>query len=296
MRVGVIGMGSMGMGAALSLLRAGHAVTGCDMRDTARAEFAAAGGAAVATTADIPDGTEALLVLVVNAQQTEAALFGEAGAATRLAPGAVVISSATMAPDSARALAARAEAMGLLWLDAPVSGGATKAREGAMTVMASGSAAAFAAAQPALDAIATKVWRLGDAVGIGATVKVVHQLLAGVHIAVAAEAMALGIRAGAEPQALYDVVTSAAGNSWMFENRMARVLTGDDAPRSAVDIFVKDLGLVTDMARGLDFPVPLAAQAQQLFTAARAMGQGQRDDGFVIRVWQALTGIALPGE
>ncbi len=296
MRVGVIGMGSMGMGAALSLLRAGHAVTGCDMRDTARAEFAEAGGTAVATTAEIPAGTQALLVLVVNAQQTEAAVFGEAGAAARLAPGGVVISSATMAPDSARALAARAEAMGLLWLDAPVSGGATKAREGAMTVMASGSHAAFDAAQPVLDAIATKVWRLGDAVGIGATVKVVHQLLAGVHIAVAAEAMALGIRAGAEPQALYDVVTSAAGNSWMFENRMARVLTGDDAPRSAVDIFIKDLGLVTDMARSLDFPVPLAAQAQQLFTAARAMGQGQRDDGFVIRVWQALTGIALPGD
>jgi 3-hydroxyisobutyrate dehydrogenase-like beta-hydroxyacid dehydrogenase len=82
----------------------------------------------------------------------------------------------------------------------------------------------------------------------------------------------------------------------MFENRMARVLTGDDAPRSAVEIFVKDLGLVNDMARGLNFPVPLAAQAQQLFTAARAMGQGGADDGFVIRVWQALTGIDLPGD
>ena len=162
--------------------------------------------------------------------------------------------------------------------------------------MGSGSAAAFGAAEPVLGAIATKVWRLGDEPGIGATVKVVHQLLAGVHIAVAAEAMALGIRAGADPQALYDVVTSAAGNSWMFENRMARVLTGDDAPRSAVDIFVKDLGLVTDMARGLDFPVPLASQAQQLFTAARAMGQGTKDDGFVIRVWQAMTGIKLPGD
>ncbi|MBR0655311.1 L-threonate dehydrogenase [Plastoroseomonas arctica] len=296
MRVGVIGMGSMGMGAALSLLKAGHTVTGCDMREAARAEFAAAGGAAIASAAELPKGTEALLLLVVNAQQTEAAIFGESGAAAHLAPGAVVISSATMAPDSARALASRAEALGLLWLDAPVSGGAAKAREGAMTVMASGSAAAFDAAQPVLDAIATKVWRLGDAVGIGATVKVVHQLLAGVHIAVAAEAMALGIRAGANPQALYDVVTSAAGNSWMFENRMARVLTGDDAPRSAVDIFIKDLGLVTDMARSLDFPVPLAAQAQQLFTAARAMGQGQKDDGFVIRVWQALTGIKLPGD
>ncbi|MDB5383844.1 MAG: Phosphogluconate dehydrogenase, binding domain protein [Rhodospirillales bacterium] len=296
MRVGVIGMGSMGMGAALSLLKARHEVTGCDMRESARVEFTEAGGAAISTAAELPDGTEAVLVLVVNAAQTEAALFGEGGAAPRLAPGAVVISSATMAPDSARALAARAEATGLLWLDAPVSGGAAKAREAAMTVMASGSAAAFESAQPVLDAIATTVWRLGDAVGIGATVKVVHQLLAGVHIAVAAEAMALGIRAGADPQALYDVVTSAAGNSWMFENRMARVLTGDDAPRSAVDIFIKDLGLVTDMARSLDFPVPLAAQAQQLFTAARALGQGQRDDGFVIRVWQALTGIALPGD
>jgi 3-hydroxyisobutyrate dehydrogenase-like beta-hydroxyacid dehydrogenase len=213
-----------------------------------------------------------------------------------MAKGGVIISSATMAPDAARALAAKADAAGLLFLDAPVSGGAVKARAGEMTVMGAGSDAAFTKAAPVFDAIATKVWRLGSEIGIGATVKVVHQLLAGVHIAAAAEAMALGIRAGADPQALYDVVTSAAGNSWMFENRMARVLTGDDAPRSAVEIFVKDLGLVNEMARGLNFPVPLAAQAQQLFTAARAMGQGGADDGFVIRVWQALTGIALPGD
>jgi len=294
MKVGVIGLGSMGMGAALSCLRAGLDVTGCDPRDVARTEFTAAGGRAVGGAEALPQGSEAVVVLVVNAAQTEAAVFGAAGCAPRLAPGAVVISSATMAPDDARRLAALAVSRGLRWLDAPVSGGAAKAREGAMTVMASGAPEAFDAARPVLDAIATKVWRLGDAPGIGATVKVVHQLLAGVHIAVAAEAMALGIRAGADPRMLYEVVTSAAGNSWMFENRMARVLDGDDAPRSAVEIFVKDLGLVTDMARGLSFPVPLAAQAQQLFTAARALGQGGKDDGFVIRVWQALTGIALP--
>jgi 3-hydroxyisobutyrate dehydrogenase-like beta-hydroxyacid dehydrogenase len=285
MRVGVIGLGSMGMGAALSLLRAGVAVTGCDPRAAARDEFSAAGGAAVAKASDLPAGMDALVVLVVNAAQTEAAVFGPDGAAPRMAQGGVIISSATMAPDAARALAAKADAAGLLYLDAPVSGGAVKARAGEMTVMGAGSEAAFAKAAPVLDAIATKVWRLGSQIGIGATVKVVHQLLAGVHIA-----------AAADPQALYDVVTSAAGNSWMFENRMARVLTGDDAPRSAVEIFVKDLGLVNDMARGLNFPVPLAAQAQQLFTAARAMGQGGADDGFVIRVWQALTGIDLPGD
>jgi len=269
MRVGVIGLGSMGMGAALSLLRAGLQVTGCDPRAAARDEFIAAGGAAVAKASDLPAGMEALVVLVVNAAQTEAAVFGADGAAPRMAKGGVIISSATMAPDAARALAAKAEAAGLLYLDAPVSGGAVKARAGEMTVMGAGSEAAFAKAAPVLDAIATKVWRLGSEIGIGATVKA---------------------------QALYDVVTSAAGNSWMFENRMARVLTGDDAPRSAVEIFVKDLGLVNDMARGLNFPVPLAAQAQQLFTAARAMGQGGADDGFVIRVWQAITGIDLPGD
>lgn len=296
MRVAVIGLGAMGMGAAKSCLRAGLATTGCDLRQAARAAFAAAGGAVCAAPAELPAGLDAVLLLVVNAAQTEAALFGEAGGAGRLAPGGVVISSATMAPADARRLARQAAARGLLWLDAPVSGGAAKAEAGEMTVMASGSEAAFARAAPVLAAVAGKVWKLGAEPGIGATVKVVHQLLAGVHIAVAAEAMSLGIRAGADPRQLYDVVRSAAGTSWMFENRMARVLEGDDTPRSAVDIFVKDLNLVAEMAHGLDHPVPLASQALQLFTAASAMGHGRADDGFVIRVWQALTGIALPGE
>jgi putative dehydrogenase len=295
MRVAVIGLGAMGMGAAKSCLRAGLSTAGCDLREGARAEFAAAGGSAHATPAELPDGLDAVQLLVVNAAQTEAALFGPEGCAGRIVPGGVIVSSATMSPSDARRFAEAAQAGGLLYLDAPVSGGAAKAASGEMTVMASGSAAAFARAKPLLDAVATKVWELGADAGIGATVKVVHQLLAGVHIAVAAEAMSLGIRAGADPRQLYDVVTSAAGNSWMFENRMARVLEGDDAPRSAVDIFVKDLNLVGEMARSLDHPVPIASQALQLFTAASAMGHGRADDGFVIRVWQALTGIPLPG-
>ena len=293
MRVGVIGLGAMGMGAARSLLRAGHDVTGCDLSQAARETFAAAGGAACASASDLPHGTEAVVILVVNAAQTEAAAFGESGCAARLAPGAVVISSATMSPADARRLAAMGESRGLLWLDAPVSGGAAKAAEGAMTVMASGSSVAFAKARPVLDAVAGKVWELGAEPGIGATVKVVHQLLAGVHIAVAAEALSLAARAGADPRQFYEVVTSAAGNSWMFENRMARVLEGDDAPRSAVDIFVKDLGLVAELAGDLNHPVPLAAQARQLFTAASAMGHGRADDGFVIRVWEAMTGMRV---
>ncbi|CAA9225489.1 MAG: Uncharacterized oxidoreductase YgbJ [uncultured Acetobacteraceae bacterium] len=297
MRVAVIGLGSMGMGAALNLLRApGLEVSGVDPREAARVEFAAAGGTAAARAADLPDGIEAVLVLVVNAAQTEAALFGPEGAAPRCAPGSVLIVSATMAPDDARRLAARAADSGLLYLDAPVSGGAAGARAGAMTVMASGSEAALARARPVLDAVATKVWHLGEAPGLGSTVKVVHQLLAGVHIAVAAEAMALGIRAGVEPRTLYEIVTGAAGNSWMFENRVPHVLDADETPRSAVDIFVKDLGLVGDLARSVAFPTPLAAQAHQLFVSARAQGHGGKDDAFVIRAYQALSGIRLPGE
>jgi 3-hydroxyisobutyrate dehydrogenase len=295
MQVGVIGLGTMGMGAALNLVKHGHAVHGCELREAARAELTAAGGQAVARAADLPQELEALIVFVVNAAQANEVLFGEDGGVGRLKRGTVVLCCTTVAPEAARALARRLEERELLMLDAPVSGGSVAARGGTMTVMASGPEAAFARAQPVLDAIAGKVWRLGDAAGAGSTVKMVNQLLAGVHIAAAAEAMALGIRAGADPQALFDVITTSAGNSWMFQNRVPHVLAGDDSPLSAVNIFVKDLGIVLDQARSLTFPLPLAATAHQLFLAAAAGGHGGRDDAFVIRVWEALTGIALPG-
>ncbi len=285
----------MGGGAAASALRAGLDVTGVDPSPAGRAKL---GNRAVARGADLPEGQGAALVLSVSAAQAEAALFGPEGAVQRLAPGAVVVCSATMAPADAIRLAARAAALGLLYLDAPVSDGALAAREGRMTVMASGADAAFAAAQPLLDTVAGppggKVWRLGDRPGRGAAMKVVHQLLAGVHIAAAAEAMAL--QAGLVAEKVYGVVTSAAGNSWMFQNRMAHVLAGDDTPLSAGDIFVKDLSLVEAMARELALPVPLAAQALRMFVAQRALGHGGLDDSCVIRVWQRLTGCKLPGK
>jgi putative dehydrogenase len=294
MDVGVIGLGSMGMGAALNLVRKGHAVTGCDLRAPVREELVAAGGRAVARAADLPDGLGAVVVLVVNAAQAEQVLLGPDGCLPRLAPDGVVLCCVTMAPEAARTLGALLAERGVAMLDAPVSGGAAGAKAGRLTVMGSGPAAAFERAQPVLDAIAAKVWRLGDAHGAGSTVKMVNQLLAGVHIAAAAEAMALGIRAGADPQTLFDVITTSAGNSWMFQDRMPHVLAGDDTPRSAVSIFVKDLGIVLDQARSLTFPLPLAAAAHQLFLAAAAAGHAGADDAFVIRVWEALAGIALP--
>jgi 3-hydroxyisobutyrate dehydrogenase len=295
MKVGVVGLGTMGMGAALNLIKHRHEVHGGELRESARAEFKAAGGHAVARTADLPADLEALIVFVVNAAQANDALFGRDGCADRLPAGAVVLCCVTVAPEAARALAKRLEVRGILMLDAPVSGGSVAARAGSMTVMASGPEEAFVKAQPVLDAIAGKVWRLGEEAGAGSTVKMVNQLLAGVHIAAAAEALALGIRAGADPQTLFEVISTSAGSSWMWQNRVPHILAGDDTPLSAVNIFVKDLGIVLDQARALTFPLPLAATAHQLFLAASASGQGTRDDAFVIRVWQALTGIALPG-
>jgi putative dehydrogenase len=308
MKVGVIGLGTMGMGAALNLHRKGHQVTGCELREASRAEFIAAGAAAVASPAELPTDLDAVVVFVINAAQTEQVLFGgevgpggagaqaagSEGCLARLNKGAVILCCATIAPEAAKALGPRIEAAGFLMLDAPVSGGKAGAQAGTMTVMAAGSDVAFAKARPVLDAISTKVWQLGTEPGVGSTVKMVNQLLAGVHIATAAEALALGIRAGADPKTLYEVISASAGSSWMWQNRVPHVLDGDDTPLSAVNIFVKDLGIVLDQARALTFPLPMASAAHQLFLAAAAHGEGAKDDVFVIRVWQALAGIDLP--
>ena len=294
MKVAVIGLGSMGMGAALNLLRKGHSVTGCELREEGRAAFAKAGGAVVASPDELPEDLEAVVIFVINAQQTEAVLFGPRGCLARLPKDTVILCCATIAPEAAKALGKRLEEAGYPMLDSPVSGGTAGAHAGTMTVMASGSDAAFAKADPVLQAISTKVWRLGAEAGVGSTVKMVNQLLAGVHIATAAEALALGIRAGGDPETLFKVISESAGSSWMWQNRVPHILAGDDTPASAVNIFVKDLGIVLDQARALTFPLPMASAAHQLFLAAAANGQGYKDDAFVIRVWQALTGIPLP--
>lgn len=292
--VGVIGLGAMGMGTAMALLEAGLEVVGFDISDAARQAFDARGGTSVATPAELAERCGVVLVVVVNAEQVERVLFDEAGLVGRLAPGSLVMQCATVAPSYARALGERLDAAGLLMLDAPISGGTAKARQGRLSVMSSGSEAAYAKAKPALDAMAETVHRLGEAPGAGSSVKLVNQLLAGVHIAVAAEAMALGIRMGIDPDTLYDVITHSAGNSWMFENRVPHILKGDYTPLSAVDIFVKDLNIVHQTGRELTFPTPISASALQQFTAASGAGFGHEDDAAVIKVYQRLSGICLP--
>jgi 3-hydroxyisobutyrate dehydrogenase len=201
----------------------------------------------------------------------------------------------TVPPGFAAALGERLAAAGHPFLDAPVSGGTVGAEGGKLTVMASGPEAAFAAADPLLAAMAARTFRLGDRPGTGSSVKMVNQLLAGIHIAAACEAMALGTRAGADARTLYEVISTSAGNSWMFGNRVPHILDRDFTPLSAVDIFVKDLGIVLDTARELRFPLPLAAAAHQQFLAAAAAGLGREDDSAVVKVYERLAGIEVGG-
>jgi len=294
-KVAVIGLGAMGYGMAGALHRKGFAVTGFDVRPEVTRRFADATGTAAAPDAAAAVRDAAWVVtVVVNADQTEALLFGDGGVARALQPGAAILSCATMAPDRARGFAAEAAALGLDYVDCPISGGAQRAAEGALTVLASGTAQAMAKAEPVLGAIAATIYRLGDEAGLGASFKMVNQLLAGVHIAAAAEAMVFAKRLGLDLRKVYEVITASAGNSWMFENRMPHVLDGDYTPRSAVDIFTKDLGIVSDMARAAKFPTPIAGAALQMFLMTAAAGMGRDDDASVARLYANVSGLDLP--
>ena len=293
--VATIGLGSMGYGMASSLLSAGLAVYGYDVSEPQTARFREAGGLS-GSLDDVAANLNAVVVVVLNAAQTESVLFGENGVVEKLSAGACVVGCATVAPDFARDMEARCTKAGVLYIDAPISGGAIKAASGQLSIMASGKPEAFDVAQPALDAMAQTVFRLGDEAGPGSAMKSVNQLLAGIHIASMGEAMTFGIKQGIAPEKIVEVITQSAGNSWMFENRAPHVVEGNYTPASAVDIWLKDLGIIMDIAKGEKFSAPLTAAALQQFVAASGSGWGGEDDAAVAKVYARNAGIKLPGD
>ena len=288
-----VGLGAMGSGMARTLLHHGVRVAGFDVNPAAVAAFAAAGGRPCAAVAEtLAGGAAALCVMVATAAQAEAVLYGPGGALEQMAPGALVVLTATVPPAFARATEAKLAERGVLFLDAPVSGGTAKAAQGKLTIMCGGSPAAWEAGGYLLELLSERLYNVGGA-GDGSSVKMVNQLLAGAHIATAAEAMALGARAGLNTRMLYDIISNAAGASWMFNNRVPHMLDDDFTPHSAVDIFVKDLGIVLDEARGLKFPLPVASTAHQQFLLTSAAGMGRFDDAAVVKVFERLTGATV---
>lgn len=293
MLIDFVGLGSMGLGMAVSLVKAGHTVRGFDPAEARVEMLIAQGGTAFGEAADKAD---AVVSAVLNADQTRAVLFGERGVAKRLRPGGVIISCATVSPAFAAEMEAQAADVGLLYLDAPISGGAIKASAGQLSIMASGTAEAFDVAGPVLEAMAETVHRLGDHAGPGSAMKAVNQLLAGVHIAAMGEALAFGASQGLTPAQVVQVISVSAGTSWMFENRAPHVVDGDYTPRSKVDIWLKDLGIVIDIAASSALPVPVSTNALAQFRAASEAGLGDEDDAAIAKFFARAGGVSLPGD
>ena len=291
--ISVFGLGSMGFGVACSALAAGHHVYGFDVNSDIQSRFLAKGGNQT-SVADAGARSDVVVSVVLNGAQTADVLFGDKGIVAHMRPGSVVVSCATLAPDLARDLAARCDAFQVLYLDAPISGGSVKAAEGALTIMASGSSSSFDAAKPTLDTIAQTVYRLGNEAGPGSAMKAVNQLLAGVHIAAMGEALTFGISQGVDAARIVEVISKCTGTSWMFVNRAPHVVNGDYTPHSAVNIWLKDLGIVLDVAKGSNFSAPLAAVALQQFVAAAGQGLGGEGDAAVAKVYAHNAGISLP--
>jgi putative dehydrogenase len=287
--IGFVGLGAMGAPMARNLLARGFKVRGFDVRASALDALEQAGGTRAGSAADTASGADMLLLMVVNAGQAEAVLF-EGGALGKLPAGALVTLMATCPPGAVQAIADRVEKAGRRFVDAPVSGGVAGAEKAALTIMAAAPKATFEAARPIFEALGDKVFHVGERPGQGATVKTINQLLCGVHIAVVAEAFALAQKVGVDLGVILEIMSGSSASSWMLKNRGPRMLQAEPEVTSAVDIFVKDLGIVLEAGREAKAALPLAAIAYQLFLATSGRGDGAADDSQVIRTYALMNG------
>ena len=238
-----------------------------------------------------PDADIALLA-VRDHPQAETALFGPDGVLSTLKVGSPVILTSTIGPDAARDLAEKLEAAGYSLVDAPISGGPVRAGNGDLLIVVGATAESLAAVQPVLDALSSTLTIVGPRPGDGQALKAINQLLAGVHIAAAAEAIALARGLGLDPAVVIEALSQGAAGSFMFADRGPRMLqayTGGAEVKSRIDIFVKDMGIVTTVGRTSHVPLPLAAAAQQLYLIAEAAGLGAQDDSSVVTILSPKT-------
>jgi 3-hydroxyisobutyrate dehydrogenase len=290
--VAFVGLGSMGSGMARCLVRKGFTVRGYDTQPATLERFSIDGGQACSSAAEAGEGARAAVVIVLNADQAEDVVFGKHGLARSLAPGSVVICMVTMSPARSVGLARQANAAGLGWLDAPVSGGTVRAANGTLTTMVGGDTADLERTRDVLEAFSEHIFQLGP-VGTGSTAKMVNQILVYCNLAAAAEAMTLCRKAGADPQAVYDVICTAMGTSAVFESRVPRLIDGSYQSGGSLRIALKDLGIVEDTARELGMPVLMSAQATQLFRATAAAGMLDQDDLAVARLLEQISGLSI---
>lgn len=286
-RAGFIGLGAMGAPMATRMAAGGIDLTVFDVRPESARSLVGPGVAGAGSPREAAEGAEALVLMVVNAGQAEDALFGRGGAAGGLAPGAVVVVMSTVGPEAVRGLEGRLVERGVRMLDAPVSGGVARAERGDLLVMVGGPRELFEELRPALGLMGSTVAHCGESVGDGQSVKLVNQLLCGVHIAAAGEALAYAAALGLDPRSVFETIRHGAANSFMLEDRGGRMLEREFVPaRSALDIFVKDMGLVREAAEGRGFRTPLADAAHGLYEVGSSLGLGAEDDSGILRVFE----------
>jgi len=292
--VGVVGVGQMGMAVARRLLERGYAVHTRDIRADADAEARKAGATVGDSPAAVAAACRVVITLVVDESQTEEVVFGPRGVAETLGPHGVLMVSSTVSPTFVESLAGRLAERGLAMVDAPMSGGPARARAGTISMMIAGPDPALARVGDVLDVLSNARFRMSERPGDGARMKLVNNMLAGINLAGSCEAMALGIRLGLDPRRIFDVVQASSGGSWIFGDRMSRVLAGDYRPKAAATLLTKDVSLALGAAREARFPAPVGAAALQVYLATVALGHGGEDDAALVKFYQALTGIDLP--
>jgi 3-hydroxyisobutyrate dehydrogenase len=278
--VAFVGLGAMGGPMAANLVAAGETVIGFDMEDAALDRLQASGGSKTASAAEAASGARVLMLMVVNDAQARTVLFDD---------DATVILMATCLPGAAKEIGIAVTQTGRGFLDAPVSGGVVGATAGNLTIMAAGADTTFDAVRTLLEIVGGRVFRVGDRPGQGAVAKAVNQLLCGVHLAAAGEAMTLAEAMGLDLATMLEIVGGSAAASWMLNDRGPRMISDPDTVTSTVDIFTKDLGIVLSVGREAKTALPLSAAAHQMFLAATGRGEGMLDDSQVIGSYRALS-------
>ncbi len=294
LRTGVIGAGAMGFGIALSLQRAGSAVHVRDI-DPAREQLARERGMQVhASAAALGRVCDVIFIVVVDAAQIDAVLDGSDGLLAVLGPGKLVLTCSTISPEDAESIAARVIRTGAAAIDAPISGGPARAEQGSMSMMLAGPASALDAAAPVVAAVSGRHFVIGPIPGSASKAKLVNNLLAGIHLAAAAEAIALAERLGLDATQMADLIHASSGQSWMFDDRIPRAIAGDLHPRAQTRVLEKDLTLVGAVAARAGVVLPLGRAALDRFEAACADGWSLHDDASLLAHYRSAFAARNP--
>lgn len=290
--IGFIGLGNMGMGMAKNILKAGFPLIAYDIREEPLREIKELGAKVGKNPKDVAQNSKISILMVLNFSQVEQVVFGENGMREGVSSGDIVVVMSTIAPPEIKVLAGAWEKEKVKVLDAPVSGGNAGAEDGTLTIMVGGEREGFESCRDILKTMGRNIYYLGG-LGTGLSLKLVNNLLVAVNGAAVAEAMVLGVKAGLDPEIIFDVISKSAGDSWMFRNRVPRMINRDFTSRGELDILLKDLNFVLDMGRSLKIPLVLSALAKEIYQMANCMGLGKEDDSAVVKVIEKIAGLEV---